>query len=455
MALKKKEIKKKIKNQRIKSEKTGPGVHKIKIKIIGIGGGASSIVSDIAAAHKGTSYLVADTDTSNLAKLKRKKAIKIFHFGEDLTLGMGTGMSVEVGQRAAEEAKERIVKALEGYDLCIFVVCLGGGTGSGAISIFAEASKQLKNINYGIFTLPFGFEREKKMEIAKETLKRLEPLLNAITIVPNERIFKIVDRKVPLKNALSSINKELGFSLSGLIEMIYNPGVINIDFADIKTILTGRKPLAYLTRVYKDNKEEAKEILQELLQNPLYPYNISRANRLLFNIVGPASLPLSQVAQISEGVSAAARKSLKVVFGVESAIKRKGIDITLLAVGCELDELFSDKKNKKRAGTKTKERKAEEKAKINFKSVKGKKRVFKKAAKKNRNTRKEEEMGSSGKRAAEKKPFLEEKSEKKIKVRKNALQLQKDMKEIEKEILEKEEAWETPAFLRQETDPAV
>ncbi len=426
------------------------GAHKIKIKIIGIGGGAGSILTDIAGNYPGTSFFVADTDVSAPSNLKRKPSIRVLPLGDDSTAGMGTGMNVKLGREAAQKSQEQITKILQGTDFVIFISCLGGGTGSGAMPVFANIAKGLGVVSYGIFTLPFGFEREKKLEIAKKTVRELEQVLNAITIIPNERIFKVIDKKVPLKKALSTINHALGFSLAGLIEMIYNPGIINIDFADIKTILNGREPLAYLSRIESQDRSRIKESLERLLDNPLYPYDIFRANRILFNICGPADLSLAEVSQISESITKTTERNFKVIFGVESNNKQKGLTITLLAVGCEMKSFFPEKEKEK-----PKQKEKPKASVIPFLSLN--------SPKNETEPQKELEISKEvlEKEVLEKEPEPKSKPKKQIsrikrkkakkqnkKTRKNALQIQKDMKEIEKELLEEEEAWETPAFLR-------
>ncbi len=197
--------------------------------------------------------IAANTDAKSLKGCGRK-VIK-FQFGQNLTHGLGTGMNPELGKLAAQNEKEKIKKLLEGYDLCILVASLGGGTGSGAVSTFAKISKNLGNLTYGIFTLPFKFEREKKMEIAMGVLKEARGYFNAITVIPNERVFQIINKDTPIKEALSAINKFLSESLGGLIETIYKPGLINIDFADFKTVLKGRGRLAYLNTIESQMKE--------------------------------------------------------------------------------------------------------------------------------------------------------------------------------------------------------
>ncbi len=395
-----------------KQEKEEFPIHKIRVKVVGIGGGAGSIIEDIAAQYKNTEFYVADTDQSALSKFNRKKRIKAIRFGEETTRGMGTGMNVEMGRKAAEENREEIKKVLSGADLCIFVSCLGGGTGSGAMPVWAEIAQDLESLSYGFFTLPFEFEREKKLETARLALGELRLFLNAMAVIPNQRVFQVVDEKVPIKKALSSINNAMGSSLEGLIEMIHSPGLINIDFADLETILRAERPLSYLARARAGGKGRVKSVLKGLLDNPLYPYDISGADSILFNISAPTNLSLSEVAEISETIAKQVKEEdSRVIFGVNLVRGKNELDVTLLAVGCELKELFSE-------ATKP--------------SFEKKKRV------KVERERLEEGRGQG----------MKESEESEEKIRKNALEVQKDMKEIEKELLKREKRWESPTFLR-------
>ena len=337
-------------------------------------------------------------------------------------------MNPELGESAAQSEKEKIKKILEGQDLLVIVACLGGGVGSGAAPIFAKISKSSGNLTYGIFTLPFEFEGEKKMEIAKNALEKIRPHLNAFSVIPNERIFQVVDKDTPLKQALSAINKSLADALGGLIEIIYTPGLINIDFADLKTILSGRGRLAYLNTVSEDFSQEA---VEKVLNSPLYPYTIRGAKSALFNITGGKEMNLSEVSQISKTISDLLNKEAKIIFGVSQQKQcQDKIKTTLLATGCTM-KIFSPKIKKKR-------RKRKEKPVVQEPETKQPEKPKKKA-----------KMTTSSSSEAKQKttPQLEVES-KGEKIRKNALEIKREMEEIEKEMLEKEQSWESPAFLR-------
>jgi cell division protein FtsZ len=410
-----------------RGKKESPEIEKlktIKIKVIGIGGGAGNIVSEIASRLKKASFFSADTDSQAL--MKPPKGVGLFQFGQNITFGLGTGMKPELGETAAKEDRERIKKILKGADLCIFLATLGGGVGSGAAPIFAEISKNLGNLNYGIFTLPFGFEGKKRMEIAKNSLGKLRQNLNAFSLIENERIFQIIERRTPLKFALSQINKILAEALGGLIEIIYQPGLINIDFADIRTIFRGGGKLAYLNAIEAGGENRTKEAIGNVLNSPLYSYNIQGAKGILFDIAGDKNLALVEVGEISKSIFELGERGAKIIFGVSENKGRKGkIRVTLLATGCRskiFPEEISQKKYSKKAPPSLKLRRARPKKKIQKVKV-------------------EEQKTEPG---VENTPQL----------RKNALQLKKEAEEAERELVEKEKFWETPALLRQKNQNA-
>ena len=445
------------------------GIKRTKIRVIGIGGGGGSIISEIALKMPKASFVVANTDLQALKNAGRK-ALR-FHFGESLTHGLGTGMNTELGREAAQNEKEKIKKIMEGQDLCILVACLGGGTSSGAVPIFARVAKNLGILTYGIFTLPFKFEGEKKMEIARESLKAVKNHLNTLSVIPNEKVFQIVSKETPLKQAFSIINKHLIESLGGLIETIYEPGLINIDFADFKTILEGKGKLAYLNTVEVQRRgSSAKDLIAQVLSSPLYPYTVKGAKGVLFNIAGEKNLSLSEVNVISKTISELTNTEAKIIFGISQSQKYSdNIKTTLLATGCGMKLFPKTKKKRKKkkkpplstAVEKRKRRTRKRKKKIVKKLQPVKRKITKPKRKKRRRikrkkTKKRKEKTRLNRKPKEKvapAPENETEStnisdENKVKVRKNGLQIKKETEEAEKEMLEKEKFWEIPAFLR-------
>ena len=434
--IKKARIKKKVKGQKLTKVPTeislldkkfflkGP-IKKIKIRVVGIGGGGGSIVSEVCQRilpqGKGKiSFVVANTDLKALKKTSFQ-TIR-FSFGQNLTFGLGTGMNPRLGRSAAQKEKEKIKKILEGQDLIIFVSSLGGGVGSGATPVFAKICQGLGILTLGFFTLPFKFEGEKKMEIAKDSLRKLKPYLNALSIIPNERIFQVIDKKTPLTNAFSVINKTLSKSLEGLLEIIYQPGLINIDFADLKTILTGNIPepsfgkIAYLNTIEVEGQNKVPEAIKKLISSPLYPYSISGVQGILFNISGQPNLKLTEVNEISQAIFNESRGEAKIIFGVsENRELKDKLKIIILAVGCKTNFISSKMKAREKKISKVKKQK-----------IKAKSETEKKVL-------------------ATPVGFFEKTSQK---IRRNALQVKRALQEEEEKILEQEKFFETPTFLR-------
>lgn len=429
-------------------------IKKIKIRVIGIGDGGGTIVSEIAPRIEKATFFAANTHWRALKELSKK--VKPFPFGQNLTKGLGTGMNPQLGEKAAESDQERIKNLFKDQDLVILIACLGGGTSSGATPIFAKIAKNLGCLIYGFFTLPFKFEGKKKMEIARNSLEKLRPELNTLSIIPNERIFQTIDKATPLREALSAINKALAENLEGLLEVIYQPGLINIDFADLKTILEGQGKLSYLNSVTVQKKAGIKTAIEKSLNSSLYPYSIEGAKGILFNIAGEKNLSLEEVSQISNAISQLASPEAKIIFGLSAQTKHSDqLKITIFATGCQT-KIFEGKpkKKKKRAIPKAISAPSQETEKKAQQELEAKRERKIKLKKIKVEVPKPEKTVSSEKIEPEKSapPALEIKSlpevDQRVKVRKNALQIKKEVEEAEREIVEKEKFWEIPAFLR-------
>ncbi len=435
---------KKIKNinkvKRVKKIDTQDMIRQTKVRVIGIGGGGGSIISEIVSRIKKADFVVANTD---LRALKAIKKVKRFQFGQSLTQGLGTGMNTEVGEMAAQNEKDKIKNLFEDQDLCIIIASLGGGTGSGSTPVFAKISKNLPCLTYGIFTLPFKFEGDKKMDIAKESLEKIRPHLNAFSVIPNERIFQIIDKNTPLKDALSAINERLADNLEGLIEMIYSAGLINIDFADLRAVLSNRGRLAYLNAIEIDkiNREEA---IGKVISSPLYPYSIKGSRGILYNIIGGKTLQLSEVSQISELISDSVNKNAKIIFGINQNQKHKDkIKITLLAAGCAIKSIKKPKIEKAKPKHKFKP-KPEPQPQESQDKPQSKPKPKPKPQPKPKPKPQPKPKPKPQPKPSSSVPVLSIGG----KVRRNALQVKKVIEEEEKELIEREKIWETPAIFR-------
>jgi len=424
---------------------------KTKVRVIGLGGGGSSIVSEISRGLKKASFVIANTDKQ---ALKKSKNIITFSFGENLTGGLGTGMNPELGKEAALGEVDKIGKLLEGQDLCVFVSCLGGGTGSGAIPVFAKAAKDKGNLNYGIFTLPFKFEGEKKMEMALEAIDNVRRYFDAMTIIPNEKVFNIVDKNTPLGEVFSTVNRNLIEGLEGLIDMIYEPGIINIDFADLRRVLEHQGKLAYINNIeISRDKFSIEELVKKVISNPLYSYSIGGAKGILLNITGEKDLSLMEVDKISKGISELVNKDARIIFGIsqKTGLKNK-IRVALLATGCSFK--ISAPKNKKVIKHKKKpveevveEIKEEPKKEIIEEKIevpKPKKKVIKKKPKVKKEEPKKEIIEEIEEIEEE---IITEEPQKEV-IKKNGLQLKEELDSFEAKILAEEEEWDVPAFMR-------
>ncbi|MGA2418208.1 MAG: cell division protein FtsZ [Candidatus Staskawiczbacteria bacterium] len=314
-----------------------------KIKVIGIGGGGGSIVSEIGRSLEKATFVVADTD---IRALKKKSGIKYLWFGEELTHGLGTGVNIDLAKQAAESAKEKISGIFKDQDIIIFIASLGGGLGSGATQVFAEAAREFGGITFGIFTMPFKFEGKNKYRIAQNALRSLRQTLNVSLVIPNEKIFKIIDANTAITDAFSIVNKSLIESLESLIDLIYNPGIINIDFADLRTILRGIGNTAFLNTIEESGKNRVEKICQKVLVNPLLQNSSFTAEKILFNIAGSGNLSMFEVEKISSHIANLNPKA-KIIFGISKDAKLKNkIKTTILMTGGAIKDDLPVKKEK-------------------------------------------------------------------------------------------------------------
>ena len=407
---------KKTKKTTVK-KKGEESLREIKVRVVGVGGGGGSIISGISPSITKVSFSALNTDVHALEEITKKKKIRGVVFGKSLTGGLGTGMDPKLGKEAALQDVEEVKKLFKDQDIVIFVASLGGGTGSGAMPVFSQAAKEMGCLVYGVFTLPFIFEGEKKMKIAKDAIKESSSHMHAVTVLPNEKIFEIIDKNTPLKEALMMMNKSLADSLEGLVETIYETGLINIDFADVRTVLENRKgerKLTYLNTAEGTLEEGAEEVVKRAVLNPLYPYSIDKATGILFNITGGKDIGLTDISSISESISKHTEDDAKIIIGIMQKVKYKDkVRVALLATGCETDFLKKELEGGEIKKAETPKKKKKENKKV------------------------------------------EEKTEKITVVPKSKIDFhifQEKKKapenEDEKEILEEEDKWEKPSFLR-------
>jgi len=443
---------------------------KAKIKVIGIGGGGGSIVSEIGRSLEKATFVIADTD---IRALKKKSGIKYFWFGEELTHGLGTGVNVDLAKQAAEAAREKISGFFRDQDIIIFVASLGGGLGSGATQVFAEAAREFGGITVGIFTMPFKFEGKNKYRIAQNALKSLRKSLNVSLVIPNEKIFKVIDESTPITNAFSTVNKSLIESLESLIDLIYNPGIINIDFADLRTILSGTGNSVFLNTVEESGKDRIEKTCENIFKNPLLQTSAFKAEKILFDIAGSENLSMFEVEKISSHIANLNPKA-KIIFGISKDQKLKNkIKTTILMTGGQaVEEKLKVLAVKKDEAAEQVVVKAVEKDQPKEKKVvKNKKKVVSKdkekakkqikrpsnKVKKNKEKKVEESVSFVPifKAPQQVIPVIEQKLDilsvaepiKKT-IRRSGLEIKKAEELEEKKRIAQEKEWEIPAFLR-------
>jgi len=440
---------------------------KTRIKVIGIGGGGGSIVSEIGRSLKKATFVIADTDTRTVRK---RSGMKYFLFGQELTHGLGTGMNPILAREAAEQEKEKIAGLFKEQNIVIFIASLGGGVGSGSTQVFVEkAAENFEGISFGIFTLPFAFEGKAKTQIAQKSLSHLRRFLNVSITIPNERIFKVINPDIPITQAFSVVNKQLIESLESLIDLIYNPGIINIDFADLRAILKGKGNLAFLNTVEASGKDRLQKIQEQILHNSLYRTNNFKAEKILFNIQGSNDLSMVEVDQISKTISAQNPKA-KIIFGIsKNPAQKHTIKATLLMTGApiggelpalplpEVSEkpLNIIKKEPSRQSRKS-EVKLESRQSRGSSIESGRKQKTKKKVKKVVGD--EEQVSSKGTfvpvftpppiAVADSIKASTIQHPKKPAIRRTALEIKKAQETQEQEKSDQEKEWEIPAFLR-------
>lgn len=359
--------KKILKNKKVEEKKVSKlkdnSTKRIKIKIIGIGGGGGNIIKELSKKLDFPStkidFNVVNTDVQALHVLPDN--LKKISFGEGETKGLGTGRDVLLGEKIAE-AEEKKIKNIfsDQKDLYILIASLGGGTGTGFIPVFSKIAKELNLTTLGIFTLPFDFEGKDRMRDSQKAIEEAQANLNAVLVMPNERIFKFAEESIPFNGALNVINDQLAKSLQGLLNTVYFSGLINIDWADIKTTIEGVNQRAYLNTVQAKITDDLSAFTKDLLNNQLISYNFSESTNVLFNIEGGKNLSMQQLALISEKIHELAPDA-RIIFGLTQNSKLKNeIRATVLATG----EVKKEEKKKQKSKPKSKPKKEVSKKKI-------------------------------------------------------------------------------------------
>lgn len=314
-----------------------PEAHlKAKIKIVGVGGGGcNALDSMMDRGLGGVDFIAVNTDSQHLNKSKPYNKLEI---GSRSTRGLGAGGIPSVGEDAATEDKARISEMLEGTDMVFVTAGMGGGTGTGAAPVVCKASKEVGALTVAIVTLPFSFEGEAKMEIANEGISRLEREADTLIIVPND---KLCDRENPalLKDAFASANDVLFRAVSGITEIINSPGLINTDFADVKTIMSQAGSKAIMGTGSAEGADRAVKATETAVESPLLgALSIEGAQGVLLHIVAPPDFGTDELEKACNYVTKKASSDVKLIFGYSEYSKEEAgqeVRITIIATGIE------------------------------------------------------------------------------------------------------------------------
>lgn len=302
-----------------------------KIKVIGVGGGGNNAVNRmIESGVKGVDFIVANTD---LQVLNTSKAPIKIQLGAELTKGLGAGANPEVGREAALESKEEIREALEGADM-VFVTCgMGGGTGTGAAPVIAEIAQELGTLTIGIVTKPFSFEGKKVMERAIAGLEELKKHVDTLIVIPNDRLREIVDKTTPLLDSFKEVDNVLRRGVQSISDLIAVAGLINLDFADVKTVMEN-KGHALIGIGIGVGENRAVEAARQAVESPLLETSIEGASDAIINVTGGVNLALSEVETVVETIRAAANTDINTIFGaVINENLTDEIIVTVIATG--------------------------------------------------------------------------------------------------------------------------
>ncbi len=303
-----------------------------KIKVVGIGGGGSNAINSMIASSQilGVDFVGVNTDAQALLTCSATTKIQI---GEEFTKGLGAGGNPEVGKQAGEESREKIKEILSDADM-VFLTCgEGGGTGTGATPIFAEIAKEIGALTVAVVTKPFAFEGTRRMLVAEEGILNLKEKVDTLIVIPNQRILDVVDKKMTLVEAFRMVDAVLGQGVTGISDLITLPGLINVDFADVRTIMrdAGSALMGIGTGVGENRATSAARMA---ISSPLLEMSIDGAKGVLFNITGGTDLTMSEVDEASKLISASVDPDANIIFG--ATIDEQMVDqvkITVIATG--------------------------------------------------------------------------------------------------------------------------
>ena len=313
---------------------TGPDTV-VNIKVIGVGGGGNNVVNRmVRSGTKGVEFVAVNTDKQALTLCKAPTVVQI---GEKLTKGLGAGGNPEIGEKSVDETQDEIAQALRGSDMVFITAGMGGGTGTGAAPRIAAISKELGILTVGVVTKPFNFEGKKRMSNAEKGIAELKKNVDTLVIIPNQRLLSIIDKKTTLTEAFRKADEILRQGVQGIADLISKPGVINLDFADVRTVMAD-KGVAHMGIGRAAGENKAEIAAKMAIQSPLLETTIEGAKSVLINFSGDMNLGLMETEEAADLIRESIDPEAEIIFGttINEELQDEVI-VTVIATGLEDD----------------------------------------------------------------------------------------------------------------------
>jgi cell division protein FtsZ len=311
-----------------------------RIKVVGVGGSGGNAINHMHdSGVDGVEFVAINTDAQDLQQSSVKNQI---HIGKNLTRGLGTGMNAELGKRAAEETKEEIQGSLKGSDM-VFITCgMGGGTGTGAAPVIAQVARESGALTVAVVTKPFFFEGAQRKDLAEDGLVALQKEVDALIVIPNDRLLQTVDKDTTASDAFKLCDEILREAVEGISDLITTPGIVNVDFADIRSVMESAGS-ALMGVGIGSGEKRAQEAAKSAINSPLLDVSVNGAEGVLFAIAGGDDLKMHEVQQAAKVITESIDQNAKVIFGAfkDDNLKKNTVRVTVIATGFPEDKVLS------------------------------------------------------------------------------------------------------------------
>lgn len=315
-----------------------------KIKVIGVGGGGNNAVNRmIEHGVRGVEFIALNTDRQALYSSRAETKVQL---GEKMTKGLGAGANPEIGAKAAEENRNEITEMLKGADMIFITAGMGGGTGTGAAPVVAELAKELGILTVGVVTKPFTFEGRKRLTQAEQGIEKLKAAVDTLVTIPNDRLLQIAEKKTTMANAFIMADDVLKQGIQGISDLISVPNLINLDFADVQTIMFD-KGIAHMGIGFASGENRATDAAKQAIQSPLLETSINGAKSVLLNITGGEDLGIFEVNEAADLIRQAVDQDANIIFGagIDESLQDE-IKITVIATGFDDKQRVTVEKEK-------------------------------------------------------------------------------------------------------------